>query len=76
MTGNYNGCLWVTKGYCDMDPDSLECYECTAPYVDEPVSGLCTHMHADADHPVNSAHDVCHFCIHHTLYDIYIYIYI
>ena len=20
MTGNYNGCLWVTKGYCDMDP--------------------------------------------------------
>mmetsp|Transcript_39963 Transcript_39963/g.63972 ORF Transcript_39963/g.63972 Transcript_39963/m.63972 type:complete len:993 (+) Transcript_39963:182-3160(+) len=59
MTGNYNGCLWVTKGYCDMDPDSLECYECTAPYVDEPVSGLCTHMHADADHPVNSAHDDC-----------------
>eukprot|EP00486_Rosalina_sp_Unknown_P004769 CAMPEP_0201570246 /NCGR_PEP_ID=MMETSP0190_2-20130828/12401_1 /ASSEMBLY_ACC=CAM_ASM_000263 /TAXON_ID=37353 /ORGANISM="Rosalina sp." /LENGTH=816 /DNA_ID=CAMNT_0047993567 /DNA_START=127 /DNA_END=2574 /DNA_ORIENTATION=- len=59
MTGNYNGCLWVTKGYCDMDPDSLECYECTAPYVDEPVSGLCTHMHLDADSPVNSAHDDC-----------------
>eukprot|EP01083_Nonionella_stella_P196255 722277_1 len=59
MTGNYNGCLWVTKGYCDMDPDSLECYECTAPYVDEPVSGLCTHMFSDADHPVNSAHDDC-----------------
>mmetsp|Transcript_26979 Transcript_26979/g.44251 ORF Transcript_26979/g.44251 Transcript_26979/m.44251 type:complete len:991 (-) Transcript_26979:547-3519(-) len=59
MTGNYNGCLWITKGYCDMDPDSLECYECLAPMADEPVSGLCTHMHADADRPVNSAHDDC-----------------
>eukprot|EP01084_Bolivina_argentea_P098202 176497_1 len=59
MTGNYNGCLWVTKGYCDMDPDTLECYECTAPFVDEPVSGLCTHMFFDADSPVNSAHDDC-----------------
>jgi len=59
MTGNYNGCLWVTKGYCDMDPDTLECYECTAPFVDEPVSGLCTHMYRDAEHPVNSEHDDC-----------------
>jgi len=59
MTGNYNGCLWVTKGYCDMDPDSLECYECTAPHVDEPLSGLCSHMHMAADQEVNAEHEEC-----------------
>jgi len=59
MTGNYNGCLWVTKGYCDMDPDSLECYECTAPHVDEPLSGLCSHMLMAADQAVNAEHEEC-----------------
>ena len=59
MTGNYNGCLWVTKGYCDMDPDSLECYECTAPHVEEPISGLCSHMFMAADQYVNDQHEDC-----------------
>ena len=59
MTGNYNGCLWVTKGYCDMDPDSLECYECTAPHVEEPISGLCSHMFMAADQTVNDQHEDC-----------------
>jgi len=59
MTGNYNGCLWVTKGYCDMDPDTLECYECTAPHVDEALSGLCSHMFMSADQSVNDQHEDC-----------------
>ena len=59
LTGNYVGCLWITKGYCDMDPDSLECYTCSAPGSDEVLSGLCTHMIADADRSVNTAHDDC-----------------
>jgi len=59
MTGNYNGCLWVTKGYCDMDPDTLECYECTAPHVDEPLSGLCSHMIMAADQEVKDQHEDC-----------------
>ena len=59
LTGNYVGCLWITKGYCDMDPDSLECYTCSAPGSDEELSGLCTHMVADADRAVNTAHDDC-----------------
>jgi len=59
MTGNYNGCLWVTKGYCDMDPDTLECYECTAPHVDEPLSGLCSHMIMPAWQAVKDQHEDC-----------------
>jgi len=59
MTGNYNGCLWVTKGYCDMDPDTLECYECEAPHVDEALSGLCSHMFMSADQEVKDQHEDC-----------------
>ena len=58
MTGSYNGCLWVTKGVCDMDPDTLECYECEAPHGKEPVSGVCSHMVLAADHAVNDRHEV------------------
>lgn len=59
LTGNYIGCLWITKGYCDMDPDTLECYTCSAPNSDEELSGLCTHMVADSNRAVNTAHDDC-----------------
>jgi hypothetical protein len=59
LTGNYIGCLWITKGYCDMDPDTLECYTCVAPGDDEELSGLCTHMEASAHREVNTEHDDC-----------------
>jgi len=42
-----------------MDPDSLECYECTAPHVDDPISGLCSHMFMAADQTVNDQHEDC-----------------
>eukprot|EP01084_Bolivina_argentea_P307311 531140_1 len=28
MTGNFYLCAWITKGDCDMDADSYECYQC------------------------------------------------
>jgi len=59
MTGNYNGCLWITKGYCDMDPDTLECYECTTGRSDAVLTGLCSHVEQDADHGVPHKHTTC-----------------
>ena len=54
-----NGCLLVTKGYCDMDPDTLECYESRASHVDEPLSGLCCHMIMSTTQEVKDQHEDC-----------------
>ena len=59
MTGNYIGCLWVTKGYCDMDPDTLECYQCSVMHSNTQYSGLCTHMEMSADYDVYTQHNLC-----------------
>ena len=59
MTGNYKGCLWVTKGVCDMDTDTLECSECEAPHFKTAVSGVCSHLVAAADQEVSALHDDC-----------------
>ena len=59
MTGNYNGCLWITKGYCDMDPDTLECSTCTTGRSDTVLTGLCSHVEQDADHHVPQTHSSC-----------------
>eukprot|EP01084_Bolivina_argentea_P145792 255452_1 len=43
-----------------MDSSTLECYKCAAPNTDdELLSGLCTHMEADADLNVTFEHDDC-----------------
>jgi len=58
MTGNYIGCLWITKGMCDMDSSSLECYECSTS-SGKKYSGLCTHIEKSADTEVYEDHDLC-----------------
>jgi len=59
MTGNYNGCLWITKGYCDMDPDTLECATCSTGRSDDEYTGLCSHVEQDADTVVPHVHSHC-----------------
>jgi len=57
MTGNYIGCLWVTKGMCDMETSTLECFECSTGGTT--YSGLCSHMELSADTAVYVDHDLC-----------------
>jgi len=61
MTGNFYLCAWITKGDCDMDAETYECYVCarnggrsTSVYP-----GVCSHVAASADFQVHDDHFQC-----------------
>eukprot|EP00484_Ammonia_sp_Unknown_P020063 CAMPEP_0197030868 /NCGR_PEP_ID=MMETSP1384-20130603/10007_1 /TAXON_ID=29189 /ORGANISM="Ammonia sp." /LENGTH=1847 /DNA_ID=CAMNT_0042460297 /DNA_START=328 /DNA_END=5871 /DNA_ORIENTATION=- len=61
MTGNFYLCAWITKGDCDMDAESYECYQCarnggrsTSVYP-----GVCSHVAMSADFEVHDDHFQC-----------------
>jgi len=60
MTGDYIGCTWETKGYCDMDPTTLECFQCAGPDLQgATISGTCSHVELSADYVVTDNHQTC-----------------
>jgi len=67
MTGNYFGCAFATKALCDMDPNTLDCYQCsthdTSSDSNDTYPGLCTHIALDlANEQVDrssTVHDKC-----------------
>ena len=68
MTGNYFGCLWNSKGYCDMNPNTLQCYQCKVPAnnvfeKEITMDGLCTHLEMNANRTVVKKHKVLLFIL-------------
>jgi len=61
MTGNFYLCAWITKGDCDMDADTYECYQCARNGGRSAATypGVCSHVATSVDHSVHDDHFEC-----------------
>ena len=61
MTGNFYLCAWITKGDCDMDAETYECYECArhGGRSDLVYPGVCSHLTTNVDTEVHEDHYQC-----------------
>eukprot|EP00486_Rosalina_sp_Unknown_P000394 CAMPEP_0201564468 /NCGR_PEP_ID=MMETSP0190_2-20130828/2768_1 /ASSEMBLY_ACC=CAM_ASM_000263 /TAXON_ID=37353 /ORGANISM="Rosalina sp." /LENGTH=454 /DNA_ID=CAMNT_0047980673 /DNA_START=491 /DNA_END=1851 /DNA_ORIENTATION=- len=61
MTGNFFLCAWVTKGDCDMDAETYQCYECARKggRSTDVMPGVCSHLEYSVDHDVHTDHFQC-----------------
>jgi len=61
MTGNFFLCAWATKGDCDMDAETYQCYECAriGGRSSDVQPGVCSHLEYPVDHEVHTDHFQC-----------------
>eukprot|EP01084_Bolivina_argentea_P286092 490717_1 len=62
MTGNFYLCAWITKGDCDMDAKTYECYQCSRNSGRSSSSiypGVCSHIPKSVDYIVHNDHFQC-----------------
>eukprot|EP01084_Bolivina_argentea_P298668 514715_1 len=61
MTGNFYLCAWITKGDCDMNDESYECYECArhGGRSSQVYPGVCSHVATSVDYEVHNDHFQC-----------------
>ena len=61
MTGNFYLCAWITKGDCDMDAETYECYQCArnGGRSSSVYPGVCSHVATSVDFQVHDDHFQC-----------------
>eukprot|EP01084_Bolivina_argentea_P286091 490715_1 len=61
MTGNFYLCAWITKGDCDMDATTYQCYQCARKggRSTDILPGVCSHLEYSVDQTVHTDHFEC-----------------
>eukprot|EP00485_Elphidium_margaritaceum_P008249 CAMPEP_0202688380 /NCGR_PEP_ID=MMETSP1385-20130828/3905_1 /ASSEMBLY_ACC=CAM_ASM_000861 /TAXON_ID=933848 /ORGANISM="Elphidium margaritaceum" /LENGTH=1949 /DNA_ID=CAMNT_0049343345 /DNA_START=200 /DNA_END=6049 /DNA_ORIENTATION=+ len=59
MTGNFYLCAWITKGDCDMDAETYECFQCSRNGQSTVYPGVCSHLKTGVDTVVHTDHYQC-----------------